>query len=264
MKNRNRIWQPETAAYKRFQFPVHDRESIQERTGGASTENEADIFKEKSYQTHSIKPEPTVPNSNNRQSSDAVEKARAENHAAQMQKIEKQSYQRGYEEGRRLGFEEASGKVASQVQQASEQHKAFFESLHKELASLQTEHLKNREQLSIWLGQVVEEVCRQVVRTEVSTQQGQIVEIIRQTLDLIPESDEYSIHVCEQDAELLREVKPDFGIPWQLSVSQELTPGDCRIVASDGEADARLESRLMQCLDIIRESLPANLEAVTS
>ncbi|WBA82536.1 hypothetical protein [Endozoicomonas sp. GU-1] len=126
MKNRNRIWQPETAAYKRFQFPVHDRESIQEPTGVASTENEADLFKEKRYQTPSIKPESAAPNSNNRQSFDAAEKVRAENHAAQMQKVEKQSYQRGYEEGRRLGFEEASGKVASQAQQVSEQHKAFL------------------------------------------------------------------------------------------------------------------------------------------
>lgn len=274
MKNRNRIWQPETAAYKRFQFPVHDRKSIQEHNGAVSTESEAGPFKGKSYQTHAIKPEPAIHNLNNVQSFDANEKALADNladnnaakvqHVAELQKAEKQSYQRGYEEGRRLGFEEASNKVASQAQQVSEQHKAFLENLHKELASLQTEHLKNREQLSVWLGQVVEEVCRQVVRKEVSTQQGQIVEIIRQTLDLIPESEEYSIHVCEQDAELLREVKPDFGIPWQLSVSHELTPGDCRIVASDGEADARLESRLMQCLDIIRESLPADLEVVSS
>lgn len=264
MKNRNKIWQPETAAYKRFQFPVHDRESIQERNEAGSTKSEVSTFKEKSYQTHSIKPESTFQNVHNSQSPEAAEKMRVENHTAEVQRVEKQSYQRGYDEGRRQGFEEASSKVASQTQQASEQQKAFLESLHKELASLQTQHLKNREQLSIWLGQVVEEVCRQVVRKEVSTQQGQIVEIIRQTLDLIPESDEYSIHVCEQDAELLREVKPDFGIPWQLSVSHELTSGDCRIVASDGEADARLESRLMQCLDIIRESLPANLEVVSS
>ena len=263
MKNRNKIWQPETAAYKRFQFPVHDRESIQERNEAGSTESEVSTFKEKSYQTHAIKPETTSQSAHNPRSPEGIEK-RAENHAAVVKKVEKQSYQRGYDEGRRLGFEEASTKVASQTQQTSEQQKAFLESLHKELASLQTQHLKNREQLSVWLGQVVEEICRQVVRKEVSTQQGQIVEIIRQTLDLIPESDEYSIHVSEQDAELLREVKPDFGIPWQLSVSHELAPGDCRIVASDGEADARLESRLMQCLDIIRESLPANLEAVSS
>ena len=126
------------------------------------------------------------------------------------------------------------------------------------------QHLNDREQVSVWLGQVVEEVCRQVVRREVSIQQSQIVDIIRQTLDLIPESKEYSIHVCEQDAELLREIKPDFGVPWQLSVNHELVPGDCRIVGNEGEADAHLESRLVQCLDIIRESLPSNLEAVPS
>lgn len=261
MKNRNKIWQPETAAYKRFQFPIHGRESVQQIDELTTVEPETHPVQEKS---HPVETPRAAAAEDIQQQFAAAEKARAEQHAAQIDKIEQQSYQRGYEEGRRLGFEEATSKVASQSQQISEHHKALIDNLHKELSTLQVQHLNDREQVSVWLGQVVEEVCRQVVRREVSIQQSQIVDIIRQTLDLIPESKEYSIHVCEQDAELLREIKPDFGVPWQLLVNHELVPGDCRIVGNEGEADAHLESRLVQCLDIIRESLPTNLEAVPS
>ena len=74
MKNRNKIWQPETAAYKRFQFPVHDRESIQERNEAGSTESEVSTFKEKSYQTHAIKPETTSQSAHNPRSPEGIEK----------------------------------------------------------------------------------------------------------------------------------------------------------------------------------------------
>ncbi|WP_299730374.1 FliH/SctL family protein [uncultured Endozoicomonas sp.] len=256
MKSKTRIWQPETAAYQQFHFPAHEKKG---RPGQTQKNGRAKKHSPVTPSETPIIPEHSVASE---ASQGTIEKVQ-EQHEAELQSMEQRSYQRGYDEGRRQGFEEASKKIASQTQQVSEQQKALVDSLHREISAVKNNTLQNREQLSVWLGQVVEEVCRQVVRKEMETKPELIVDIIRQSLELVPESNSYTIQVCDQDAELLRRTKPDFGAPWQLVVTENLMPGDCRIVASEGEAEARLDNRLIQCLDIIKASLVEDLEAVS-
>ena len=89
MKNRNKIWQPETAAYKRFQFPIHGRESVQQIDELTTVEPEAHPLQEKSRPAET--PQAVVAEEAQQQFA-AAEKARAEQHAAQIDKIEQQSY----------------------------------------------------------------------------------------------------------------------------------------------------------------------------
>ena len=254
MRGKQKIWQPETAAYKRFQFPVH---------GDAIAKPEAE------------KPETEItPKGHSRQVDSSSHKTQSAEELPQntlqtyydqgLQKGKNEGYRQGVKEGRREGFEE--GKLLG-LQQSEQQlhshHEAFIQSLQKELSEVKKRHSESREDLVDWLGKVIEETCRQVVRRELKTDSQQIIRVVEETLKLLPETDQYSIHLNPQDAELLTQHKPDLGVAWQLIEDRTVAQGDCRIESAGTEAEARLESRLIECLDIIRETLPASLQEVS-
>ena len=250
MRSKQKIWQPETAAYKRFQFPVHgEAVTTKPETDKATEELTGQI-------DSGLHTRPGV---------EDVEQSTLQNYYEKgLQKGKEEGYRKGVEEGRREGFEE--GKLLGlqqSEQQLQSQHKAFLENLQKQLSGVKKRHSKSRDQLVDWLGKVIEETCRQVVRRELKTDSEQIIRVVEETLKLLPETDQYSIHLNPQDAELLKEHKPDLGVAWQLVEDRSVALGDCRIESAGTEAEARLESRLMECLDIIRETLPASLEEVS-
>ena len=244
---KRKIWQPETAAYKRFQFPVHGNAIETTPETDNPVEN---LSGEVEPGSHKIPPVDELPQ-NTLQT--YYEKG--------LQKGKDEGYRKGVEEGRREGFEE--GKLLGlkqSEQQLQTQHSAFIQNLQEQLSKVKKRHSKSRDELVDWLGRIIEETCRQVVRRELKTDSEQIIRVVEETLKLLPETDQYRIHLNPQDAELLLQHKPDLGVAWQLIEDRTLALGDCRIESAGTEAEARLESRLMECLDIIRETLPASLE----
>lgn len=249
MRSKRKIWQPETAAYKRFHFPVH----------GNTTEAQSEA--EAVAESFSNQAEPEL------QKSSVIEQPPQSTFQTYYEKgLEKgkdEGYRRGVEEGRREGFEE--GKLLG-LQQGDQQlqskHEIFIQNLQEQLSKVKTRHSQSREELVDWLGKVIEETCRQVVRRELKTDSQQIIRVVEETLKLLPETDQYSIHLNPEDAELLKQHKPDLGVAWQIIEDRNVARGDCRIESADTEAEARLESRLIECLEIIRETLPASLQEV--
>lgn len=249
MRGKQKIWQPETAAYKRFHFPVHgnavDTQPAKENIPNTAGKVDPDLQKTPAVEEPSQSTLQTY-------------------YEQGLQKGRDEGYLRGVEEGRREGFEE--GKLLG-LQQGDQQlhskQSAFIENLQQQLAKVKTHHSQSRQDLVDWLGKVIEETCRQVVRRELKTDSEQIIRVVEETLKLLPETDQYKIHLNPQDAELLKEHKPDLGVVWQLIEDRNLTQGDCRIESAGTEAEARLESRLIECLDIIRETLPASLGEVS-
>ena len=251
MKSRQKIWQPETAAYKRFHFPVHARSHESH-----IPENEAPP--ESDLPFSSAQPEVT-----DKVTADALVPESQNHYSKGFMNGEQEGYRKGLEEGRRASLEEGKKIGLEQGRiMLSDQQKNFVNTLQEQLEKVQSSHLKHREELTLWLGRVVEETCRQVVRRELSTESDQIIRVIKETLELMPENKQCSIHLNPQDADLLKTLKPDLGIAWQIIEDRSVAEGDCRIVSSETEAEARLESRLVECLDIIRESLPASIKEV--
>lgn len=254
MTNRQKIWQPETAAFKRFLFPVHQKPG---EFQNSETSETPEITQQPDYSASQPvdKVQNTVP----------TPQEPAEPSAEVLQSILEQGIEKGYakgvEEGRRMGFEEGRElgvKEGGRI--ATEEQKKLVSLLRKEMSEFRSGASYGRDEKISWLGKVIEETCRQVVRRELMTSPEQIVSVIRETLSIMPEDAQYTIHVNPVNAELLKQLKPDFGAAWQVVEDQELPMHDCRIISSQTEAEARMESRLVECLDIIRENLPAAME----
>ena len=250
MKNRQKIWQPETAAYKRFHFPVHAK---------LTKETDTQKVAEKPASVAPARKEPAKAPADQ-----ATSPPTQHQFNTGYEKGKKEGYRKGLEEGRLTGLDEGKhiGLEQGRIQN-TDQQAAFVEVLQQQLAQVRNAHLQNREELVLWLGRVVEETCRQVVRRELSTETDHIVHVIKETLNLMPEEDQYSIHLSPHDAEQIKQLKPDMGVAWQIVEDRTVTQGDCRIVSSETEAEARMESRLVECLDIIRETLPVSIQEVS-
>ncbi|WOG29084.1 FliH/SctL family protein [Endozoicomonas sp. 8E] len=249
MTNRQKIWQPETAAFKRFLFPVH-------RKPGEVQSSEID---QQTADHSAFQPEETV------QNKVPATRESIEPSAEVLQSILEQGIEKGYakgvEEGRRMGFEEGRELgVREGGRIATEEQKKLVSLLRKEMSEFRSGGNYGGDEKISWLGKVIEETCRQVVRRELMTSPEQIVSVVRETLSIMPEDAQYTIHVNPVNAELLKKLKPDFGAAWQVVEDHELQMNDCRIISSQTEAEARMESRLVECLDIIRENLPAAME----
>ena len=247
---KRKIWQPETAAYKRFQFPVHG--SAIDST--SETENRAeDLSGQAESGLRKTTPVDELP-----------QNTLQEYYEKGLQKGTSEGYRKGVEEGRREGLEEGRllGLKQSE-QQLKGQHNVFIKNLQQQLSKVKKRHSESRDELVDWLRKIIEETCRQVVRRELKTDSEHIIRVVEETLELLPETEQYRIHLSPQDADLLKQHKPDLGAAWQLIEDRTLAQGDCRIESAGTEAEARLESRLMECMDIIRETLPASLEEVS-
>ncbi|MDD7805862.1 MAG: FliH/SctL family protein [Endozoicomonas sp. (ex Botrylloides leachii)] len=257
MKNKVKIWEPGSIGYQRFQFFGSSQESKNQESIG----DDADLVSEDVTPLSPISQElDTV----SEQSASQVDQETGFSVEKHLENITKESYQRGYEEGRRLGFDEAIQQALKQTHQISENQQQLASSLAVQMQGIQAQTVNNKEQMATWLGALVEEVCRQVLRREIQTSPEHIIRVIKDTLMLIPNESEYVIHVSENDAELLSRIVPDLGVHWHMMPSSEIASGDCLIVAKDSEAEAKMDVRLEECLDIIKESLPAMITSEPS
>ena len=114
----------------------------------------------------------------------------------------------------------------------------LLDSVHEEVAELQTDNARRILHLAVTLAE-------QIVRAEVKTNTGPLVEVIRESLILIAESvSRIQLHVHPADAEAVREEigreEPRINVVEDQAIAQ----GGCRIVTSQGDIDATLKRRI--------------------
>ena len=157
----------------------------------------------------------------------------------QLEAVEREAYQRGFESGeqagRELGFKEIQ--TANQV----------LLSLIEEIKDLKEELLKGSETDIL---NAVMAVSRQVLGDELSLNPGRIIELIQEAIRKIGQSDTYLIRLNPDDHRRISKEKSKViegldNIKWlRLDPDSTLLEGECIIESTNRMVDARLESRL--------------------
>lgn len=168
--------------------------------------------------------------------------------ASDLEKIQKQAwdeaYQRGYREGQEKGQQEALSQTGAALERAVQLLETTVDTLSTPLEQIDreiTEHLV----------EMVIAVARHLIRRELRTDPGQVVAVVRESMELLPTgASNIRIFLHPEDAVLVREAlsitagKGDNQRPWEIIDDPVLTRGDCRVRSDHSFIDATLEKRL--------------------
>lgn len=110
------------------------------------------------------------------------------------------------------------------------------------------------------LSQVVEEVCRRILRAEIQAQPGCALRLVRELLEqrLLEAPLVLCLHPsdAERSAEVLRR---ETGGHVRVEGRADVEPGGCRLLGAGGEIDAGLEVQLHGLMEAVREGLREDL-----
>ena len=147
--------------------------------------------------------------------------------------IEDQAYNNGFEKGKEAGF-------SIGLQEIKKSLSPLLEALRKPLAKLDEQVEKELVELALAIAQ-------QIVRREIRTDPGQVVAVIRESIDILPvAAPRIKIRLNPDDLALAREAMPvaesEEGI--QFIEDPTLTRGGCKVVTDTSLVDGTIESRI--------------------
>ncbi|MEW8206930.1 MAG: flagellar assembly protein FliH [Candidatus Thiodiazotropha taylori] len=164
--------------------------------------------------------------------------------AEELEAIQQQAYEEGFEKGKQEGFEYGHKEGLNQAQMQLNQYTSQFDRL------LQTfeRPLRNLDnQIEKELLALVIAIVKQLVRREVKSDPNLIVGVVREALSVLPVSSRnVRLLLHPEDAELIREVYAlgDSEVGWHLIEDPVINRGGCKVVTDTSQVDASLESRL--------------------
>lgn len=174
-------------------------------------------------------------------------------------------YGAGYEAGERAGYEVgyAAGFKAGQhdgIEAARRDVIAHFDGIAQpfEAATATLRRLCDDYQrvLREEVMDVVAKVARQVVRCELTLKPAQILNLIDETLAMLPPfKGDITIHINPEDYERIYALLPERAARWHLVAEAALPVGECHIHTQESDVDAGCEQRLDACLDKLRIQL---------
>jgi flagellar assembly protein FliH len=164
--------------------------------------------------------------------------------AEQLEQIQQQAYQEGFEQGKREGFEyghrEALSSGKTDLQERLDRLDAILRTLEAPLK--QVDDQMEREIMNLVIA-----IVRQLIRREVKTDPAQIIGVVRDALAVLPiSSRNVRVVLHHDDAELLRETYDvsDKELGWTIVEDPVMERGGCKVVTDVSQVDATLESRL--------------------
>ncbi len=148
----------------------------------------------------------------------------------------KQGFEQGLKEGATKGYEE---KITLLQEQAAE-FVSLLESLSEPFKVL--DEAIEQELVDLAIG-----IANQLIRREIKIDPGQIVAVIREAVNALPQaSQQLTLHLHPADAELVRnsltldEISP----PWKLLEEPLITRGGCKVETETSKIDTTVENRL--------------------
>lgn len=172
-----------------------------------------------------------------------------------------QGHQEGLQSGQQQGYAAGLAEGHAQAQLAMQQSvQAELQRLSAPLDTLTTQLRAMHEDWQASLGKdvidLVERVARQVVRCELTLQPAQILALVQETLEGMPQRTG-PVQVFLNPADLQRIEELDAGrVPaWRLHADSALEAGECRLSVGDAEVDAGCKHRLQACMEQVREQL---------
>jgi flagellar assembly protein FliH len=174
-----------------------------------------------------------------------------ENREERVARIEKEAYEKGFEQGRRDGF-------ALEEKQLEENGKQFKQ-LFNELDGLKTKICSETE------GQLLNlsiAIAKKIIREEVRIQPKIIQQTVRAALNFLVDKNQIRILINPEDMEEVRKLLPDIaavtkGGQFQVVEDQAIGRGGCFMETSFGAVNATLEDQIGMIEKVIEECFKA-------
>jgi len=159
--------------------------------------------------------------------------------AEEIEAIQRQAWNEGYEQGRHEGLEAAERESLERIQALDR----ILEEMARPLDEL--DDRIEEELLALAMA-----VARQLIRRELKTDPGQIIGVIREGVRMLPSaSGQIRLELHPEDARLVRE-RLDLGgeesRSWRIQEDPTLSRGGCRILNDTSRIDATVENRINQ------------------
>lgn len=163
----------------------------------------------------------------------------------------------GYQEGLRLGFDEGVRKGRSEGKvQARQQFLEAAHPLDSIIASMESFMANYEQRRREELLQLVEKVTRQVIRCELTLHPTQILTLVEEALNALPQQPEQvKVLLNSDEHRRISEAEPEKVAHWGLTADPDLAPGECRVITNTTEMDVGCQHRLDQCMDALKASL---------
>ncbi len=171
----------------------------------------------------------------------------------------KEGYQAGYQAGYDEGYKKGYGTGEEDVKAASIRLSQICRALLEPIPS-------QDDQLEKVLLELIESICRQVVRRELLADSQSITLIVKEALDCLnPAVQRIRIHLNPDDLRVVQEQlrsQEAWDEAWQLLPHQSISPGGCIIDADNSLIDARAEKRLAAVIRQVYEKPAESLDLV--
>ena len=161
--------------------------------------------------------------------------------ASRLQDVQKQAYdeawQAGHSEGLKAGDEE--------IQKRAER----FDEL---LCALARPFDQIDETVEKQLIELAMTVVKQLFRRELKIDQGHVVGVVREALQLLPgTSKNINVHLHPEDAQLVEELLSTSGGDgaWTVVEDPLVSRGGCKIITTNSQVDAQAETRLREVIN---------------
>jgi flagellar assembly protein FliH len=157
--------------------------------------------------------------------------------AGQIETIQKQAYDEGFNQGKQEGYK--AGQTL--VNQHATRLKTILDLMSAPLSELD-------EQVLQQLLDLVTTIARQVIRRELRAYPGQVIGVVRECIQALPIAvRKVFIYLHPEDAELVRNafsIDENMEQAWKIIEDPVLTRGGCRIEAEHSKIDASVEQQL--------------------
>jgi flagellar assembly protein FliH len=173
----------------------------------------------------------------------ALDAAR-ESHAAELTVAR----DRSFEEGRRLGREEAAAQAEAKVTEAAETLRSMIKEVKLQRGSLLREAETRIVELAV-------RVASRILDHQVEVDRKAVVGVVRGALRLVERDDSVVIRVHPDDLPLMEEHLRETGGPTGSGIravpSAQVPRGGCLIETEGGSLDARIESQLDELRSVL-------------
>jgi flagellar assembly protein FliH len=149
--------------------------------------------------------------------------------AKQIELVQQQAYQEGFDQGRQDGFALSAQRLESLLTALAEPLGKLDETIMDEIGAL------------------VIACARQLIRRELRTNPGEVIGIVREALGVLPvAARKIRVLLHPEDAVLVRENLGSHSAErrWSIEEDASITRGGCRVVTENSQIDASIESRL--------------------
>ncbi|MDO9424368.1 MAG: flagellar assembly protein FliH [Methylobacter sp.] len=152
-------------------------------------------------------------------------------------------FQQGFDEGSKKGYEDNLHLLQSQAATLVR----LLESLSEPFKSLDEEVEKELVKLTIG-------IATQIIRREIKLDPGQIVAVVRETINVLPlASQKISLKLHPEDADLVRSALAldELSPSWSMVEDPLITRGGCKVDTEISHVDATVEHRLAAVISAI-------------